>query len=53
MNQEYARDPDRFSGRVPNVPKLRRQAWINKPKNAANLSAEQSENKDVTDSQDP
>ena len=47
MDAAYARDPDQFSGGAPQVPKPRRRAWINKPKNAANLSAEHSENKDV------
>jgi len=53
MEAAYARDPDQFSGGVPQVPKPRRQAWINKPKNAANLSAEHSQNKDVNGSRDP
>ncbi|MDE2958260.1 MAG: hypothetical protein OXU68_14835 [Bacteroidota bacterium] len=35
------------------VPKPRQQTWINKPKNAANLSAGQFENKNVKGNRDP
>jgi len=53
MDAAYARDPDQFSGGAPQVPNPRRRARINKPKNAANQSAEHSENKDIKGNQGP